>query len=348
MNPGQMTEFAVDDQIEELQGLKQEFLEEVKNCADLKDVDRVRTKYLSKKGLLQKHFSLLGQVSPDVRPLLGKELNSLRSELSHQIQLATDRFQQVRMQHEKIDLTLPGFQQKWGRKHPITKTLDEIKDIFSRMGFTVEEGPEIENDYYNFEALNMPEGHPARAMQDSFYLAGGWVLRTHTSPVQIRVMESQSPPIRMIAPGRCYRKDTPDATHFPVFHQVEGLAVDTDLTFADLKGTMSAFAKSLFGPDMRIRFRPSYFQFTEPSAEYDFSCIICKGKGCKACKGSGWLEISGAGMVDPEVFKAVGYDPEKYTGFAWGMGVERIAMLKYGISDIRYLYENDLRFIEQS
>ena len=215
------------------------------------------------------------------------------------------------------------------------------------MGFSIEEGPEIESDYYNFEALNIPEGHPARDMQDTFYLENGWLLRTHTSPVQIRVMQSQYPPIRMIAPGRCYRKDTPDASHSPFFHQCEGLVVGTNITFADLKGVISAFAKKMFGPEIKIRFRPSYFPFTEPSAEYDFTCVICKGQGCKTCKGSGWLEISGSGMVDPEVFKAVGYDPEKYTGFAWGMGVERIAMLKYGIKDIRYFYDNDIRFLTQ-
>ena len=342
-----MSEIAVDDQIKKLHELKREFLEDIKTCSGLKDVDQIRVKYLSRRGLLQKYFSLLGEVASVDRPLLGKELNSLKNELSNRIQETTNRFQQVETKSDAIDPTLPGFRRQLGKKHPLTKTLDEIKDIFKGMGFTVEEGPEIETEYYNFEALNIPEDHPAREMQDTFYLKDGWLLRTHTSPVQIRVMQSQPPPIRMIAPGRCYRKDTPDATHSPFFHQCEGLSVDVGVTFADLKGVISAFAKKLFGPEIKIRFRPSYFPFTEPSAEYDFSCIICKGKGCRACKGSGWLEISGAGMVDPEVFKAVGYDPEKYTGFAWGMGVERIAMLKYGISDIRHLFENDIRFIEQ-
>jgi phenylalanyl-tRNA synthetase alpha chain len=231
--------------------------------------------------------------------------------------------------------------------HPLLQVLDEIKQIFIEMGFRIEEGPEVETDYHNFEALNIPAYHPSRDLQDTFYLPNNYVLRTHTSPVQIRTMEKQKPPVRMIAPGKCFRKDTPDATHSPIFHQVEGLCVDKAVSFADLKGVVLAFAKKLFGKDVRVRFRPGFFPFTEPSAEYDFSCIFCKGKGCRVCKGTGWLEISGAGMVNPAVFGFVDYDPTIYSGYAFGMGVERIAILRYQIPDIRIFYENDIRFLEQ-
>jgi len=246
-----------------------------------------------------------------------------------------------------FDPTLPGTPWPRATKHPLLQVLDEIVDIFVSMGFSVESGPEIETDYYNFEALNIPADHPSRDLQDTFYLEHPHLLRTHTSPVQIRAMEKRRPPVRMIAPGRCFRKDTPDATHSPIFHQVEGLWVDKGVTFAHLKGVILAFAQKLFGKDVRIRFRPSFFPFTEPSAEYDFSCIMCKGEGCRVCKYTGWLEISGAGMVDPAVFGFVDYDPEEYTGYAFGMGVERIAMLKYQIGDIRLFYDNDLRFLSQ-
>jgi phenylalanyl-tRNA synthetase alpha chain len=225
--------------------------------------------------------------------------------------------------------------------------MDQIKAVFLGMGFRIEDGPEIESDYYNFEALNIPKNHPARDMQDTLYISEEVVLRTHTSPVQIRVMESTKPPIRIIAPGRVYRKDTPDASHSPFFHQVEGLVVDEGISFGDLKGVITSFAHKMFGPDISVRFRPSFFPFTEPSAEYDFKCVFCRGAGCRVCKNTGWLEISGAGMVDPNVFEAVGYDPEKYTGYAFGMGVDRIAMLKYGIDDIRLFFENDMRFLTQ-
>ena len=246
-----------------------------------------------------------------------------------------------------LDTSLPGDKVAIGRYHPLTSILREIKAIFSGMGFVIAQGPEVETEYYNFEALNIPKGHPARDMQDTLFLSDDVVLRTHTSPVQIRTMENQQPPVRVIAPGRCYRRDTPDATHSPVFHQVEGLCVDEGISFADLKGVILTFAKRLLGSDMKIRFRPSFFPFTEPSAEYDFSCLICKGKGCRVCKDTGWIEISGAGMVNPAVFEYVGYDSEKYTGFAFGMGVERIAMLVYEIHDIRMFYENDVRFLNQ-
>lgn len=346
MDPS-VTEIAIENQIQLLKQLRAEFDQEIEASNNLIEVDNVRIKYLSRKGLVQEQFSLLGRLPGEQRPKFGKELNVLRDYLTKAIENKNEEFRQLERQKEKPDLTLPGFQRSWGHIHPLSRVLDEIKHIFMTMGFSVEEGPEIESDYYNFEALNIPQGHPAREMHDTFYLNRNFLLRTHTSPVQIRVMESNPPPVRMIAPGRCYRKDTPDASHSPVFHQVEGLFVDEGVSFADLKGVISVFAKRMFGEDIKIRFRPSYFPFTEPSAEYDFTCVICKGEGCKTCKGSGWLEISGAGMVDPEVFKFVGYDPEKISGFAWGMGAERIAMLKYGIGDIRLFYENDMRFLEQ-
>ncbi|GBD93608.1 phenylalanine--tRNA ligase alpha subunit [bacterium BMS3Abin05] len=333
--------------IDELQVLRTQFLSELKDCRDEKCIEAVRIKYLSKKGLLPGKFALLGKLSPEERPKLGQELNRLKTlfQTSLKEKLKQIEFQKARA--SKIDITLPGDRDYPGKKHPLLQVLDDIKKIFSEMGFSIEEGPEVESDYYNFEALNIPKDHPARDMHDTFYLPGGYLLRTHTSPVQIRVMEQQKPPIRMIAPGRCFRKDTPDASHSPFFYQVEGLAVDQNISFADLKGVIAVFARKMFGRDVNIRFRPSFFPFTEPSAEYDFTCVICGGKGCRTCKGTGWLEISGAGMVDPEVFKAVGYDPERYTGYAFGMGVERLAMLKYQIDDIRLFYENDLRFLEQ-
>ncbi len=327
--------------------LKQRFLEQIKQVADERQLEEVRISYLGRKGELASYFSLMGSLSQEDRPILGKKLNILKSYFQESIDEKARDLKPKRQTVEFFDVTLPGVPPKIGTKHPIHQILDEIKSIFISLGFVVETGPELETDYYNFEALNIPENHPSRDLQDTFYITDKLLLRTHTSPVQIRTMERMSPPVRMIAPGKCYRKDTPDATHSPMFHQVEGLCVDVGVTFADLKGVISAFAKRLFGSDMKIRFRPSFFPFTEPSAEYDFSCIICGGKGCNVCKGSGWLEISGAGMVDPAVFQFVNYDSEKYTGYAFGMGVERIAMLKYGIDDIRTFFENDLRFLNQ-
>lgn len=342
-----MSEVDVKEKINQLHALKNNFEDDVKNCSQLSELEQVRIKYLSKKGLLNQFYSFLGKVGTEERPLFGKELNDIRTQLNTIFKEKVTLYGDLERKKEMIDISLPGIEPFLGTKHPLTQTLEEIKEIFSFMGFEIAEGPEIENDYYTFEALNIPENHPAREMQDTFYLENGLLLRPHTSNVQIHVMEENQPPIRMIAPGRCYRKDTPDASHTPFFHQVEGLCVDEGITFADLKGVVSTFGKKMFGEDVRVRFRPSFFPFTEPSAEYDFSCIICKGKGCKTCKGTGWLEIAGAGMVDPEVFNFVGYDSEKYTGYAFGMGVERITMLKYGINDIRYLYENDLRFLKQ-
>jgi phenylalanyl-tRNA synthetase alpha chain len=342
-----MSDVDVKEKINQLHSLKNHFEGDVKDCSQMSELEQVRIKYLSKKGLLNQFYSILGRVGTGERPLFGKELNDVRNKLNSIFKEKVIFYGDLERKKEMIDISLPGIEPFLGTKHPLTQTLEEIKEIFSFMGFEIEEGPEIENDYYNFEALNLPENHPAREMHDTLYLENGSLLRTHTSTVQIRVMESKQPPIRMIAPGRCYRKDTPDASHSPFFYQVEGLCVDEGITFADLKGVVSTFGKKMFGEDVRVRFRPSFFPFTEPSAEYDFSCIICKGKGCKTCKGTGWLEIAGAGMVDPNVFKFVGYDSEKYTGYAFGMGVERIAMLKHGINDIRYLYENDLRFLKQ-
>jgi phenylalanyl-tRNA synthetase alpha chain len=289
----------------------------------------------------------MGKISPEDRPKLGQKLNSLKQNVQDEIKAKSNQFQAAQKPTEFFDVSLPGIPATIGRKHPLNIVLEEIKEIFLGMGFSIETGPELETDYYNFEALNIPKDHPSRDLQDTFYITEDLVLRTQTSPVQIRTMEKYKPPVRIIAPGRCFRKDAIDATHYPTFHQVEGLCVDEGITFADLKGVVAAFAKKLFGEDVKIRFRPSFFPFTEPSAEYDVSCIICGGKGCRVCKGNGWLEIAGAGMVNPAVFEYVGYDPEKYTGFAFGMGIERIAMIKYQIDDIRVFYENDMRFLQQ-
>ncbi len=333
--------------LKKLEEIKLEFSENLAQVKESKQLEDVRIKYLGRKGELASYFALMGSLSSEERPKLGNQLNILKKYFQESLNEKVERIKPVGDAIEFFDVTLPGVSAKIGGKHPLYQVLDEIKSIFISLGFTIETGPELETDYYNFEALNIPENHPSRDLHDTFYITDKLVLRTHTSPVQIRTMERMTPPVRMIAPGKCFRKDTPDATHSPVFHQVEGLCVDEGVTFADLKGVITAFAKKLFGANMKIRFRPSFFPFTEPSAEYDFSCMFCNGKGCNVCKRSGWLEISGAGMVDPAVFKFVGYDSEKYTGYAFGMGVERIAMLKYGIDDIRTFFENDLRFLNQ-
>ncbi len=289
----------------------------------------------------------MGKLSPADRPKIGAELNRIKISSQQAFDAKAQAFASQEKTAKFFDPTLPGRTMPLGSLHPLLQVMDEIKSIFSNMGFRIEEGPEIETEYHNFEALNIPEYHPSRDMQDTFYLRDQLVLRTHTSPVQIRTMESQRPPVRMIAPGRCFRNDTPDATHSPTFHQVEGLCVDRGVSFAELKGVVQAFARKLFGEDVQVRFRPSFFPFTEPSAEYDFSCIFCQGQGCRICKDTGWLEISGAGMVDPAVFGFVDYDPKIYSGYAFGMGVERIAMLKYQVNDIRIFFDNDVRFLEQ-
>jgi len=333
--------------LEKITNLQKLFETDSQKVSDMEGLEELRIKYLGRKGLLTEAFTLLAGVSKEDKPRFGQKLNQLKQDIEKAHNDLQDRLNKKDTDSIQIDPTLPGRKPFLGRKHPLVQVGEEIKDIFRSLGFSVEDGPEIENDWYNFEALNIPKSHPARNMQDTLFITEDIVLRTHTSPVQIRVMQRQKPPIRMIAPGRVYRRDTPDASHSPFFHQTEGLAVGEDVTFADLKGVIQAFAHQMFGKDVAVRFRPSFFPFTEPSAEYDFSCPFCAGKGCRVCKGTGWVEISGAGLVHPNVFKAVGIDPEIYSGYAFGMGIDRIAMLKFGIDSIRTIFENDLRFLSQ-
>ncbi len=333
--------------IAEIQNLESEFHSTIQNVKDAKELENIRVGFLGRKGKIATLFSRLSSLSPEEKRICGQALNTLKEKITRSIEEKSIFFSQKTRTVQKVDFTLPGYPVPLGKLHPITQVLRQIKSCFQSMGFSVAQGPEVETDYYNFEALNIPKNHPARDMQDTLYVSENIVLRTHTSPVQIRVMENQKPPIQIIAPGRCYRRDTPDATHSPVFHQVEGLCVDKHISFADLKGVILTFARSMFGSEIGIRFRPSFFPFTEPSVEYDFTCMFCRGKGCRVCKDSGWVEISGAGMVHPKVFGFVGYDSERYTGFAFGMGVERIAMLLYSVPDIRLFYENDTRFLDQ-
>ena len=324
-----------------------------KAAKSLNDLNDIRVKYLGKKGELTSILRGMGKLSAEDRPRIGHIVNKARQELEDLIAEKNEQLKQeeleTRLINERIDVTLPGRTNPHGHIHPLTLTLLQIKEIFMRMGFSVEEGPEIEKDYYNFEALNLPKDHPARDMQDSFYITEDILMRSQTSPVQARTMEAHEPnsPIRMIAPGRVYRRDDYDATHSPMFTQVEGMVIDKGISLADLKGTLETFLKQTFGPKVKVRFRPSFFPFTEPSAEVDISCVMCKGKGCRVCKGTGWLEILGSGMIHPNVLKMSGYDPEQVSGFAFGMGVERIAMLVYGIDDLRLFYDNDLRFLKQ-
>ncbi|HOA35654.1 MAG TPA: phenylalanine--tRNA ligase subunit alpha [Bacillota bacterium] len=332
--------------------LEEEALHEIKAAQDMEALKELRVRYLGKKGALTALLRRMGELDPEQRPAAGRKANNLRKKIEELLGCKEEELREAaaaaRLEEERIDVTLPGAPFKLGRKHPLTLVLEEITAIFTGLGFQVARGPEIESEYYNFEALNLPADHPARDMQDSFYFTPQILLRTHTSPVQVRTMELTAPrlPVRIIAPGKVYRRDD-DATHSPMFHQVEGLAVDRGVTFADLKGTLLLFAREMFGPEQRIRLRPSFFPFTEPSAEVDIACIICGGEGCRTCGHSGWLEILGCGMVHPRVLEVSGYDPEDVTGFAFGMGVERIAMLKYGIDDIRLLFSNDLRFLRQ-
>jgi phenylalanyl-tRNA synthetase alpha chain len=324
------------------------FNNEISQVTNLKQLEDIRVKYLSRNGLISKLFDELKDVSKEEKPLLGKSLNVLRSD-------ATEKFNSLKEKLEnsagesgiKPDLSLPGVRKIIGSKHLVTQTLDEIKSIFKGLGFSVVEGPELESDYNNFGALNFPKDHPARDMQDTFFVTEEFLLRTHTSPVQIRVMNKYKPPVRAIMPGVCYRNEAISARSYCVFHQVEGLYVDRDVTFAELKGTLVSFARQFYGNDLKYRFRPSFFPFTEPSAEMDITCYLCHGKGCRICKHSGWLEILGCGTVDPNVFENVDYDHEEYTGYAFGMGIERTALLKYGIDDIRVFFENDFRFLKQ-
>ena len=333
--------------VEQIKQIRDEFANDIKDAKSVQDCEQVKIKYTSRKGLVQQLFPVLGRLDVAERPRAGAELNSLKDYVQDGLQEALEACSQSDTLLDDFDPTLPGKEPVLGHYHPIHQMMDEIKSIFKQMGFRVEEGQEIESDFHNFEALNIPPHHPSRDMHDTFYLTENHLLRTHTSPVQIHTMENQKPPVRMIAPGKCFRKDTPDATHTPIFHQVEGLCVDKGVSFADLRGVVQAFAQKMFGSDAKVRFRASYFPFTEPSAEYDFSCPFCKQKGCRVCKNTGWIEISGAGMVNPAVFGFVDYDPEVYTGYAFGMGIERLAMLKYGVNDIRIFFENDKRFLEQ-
>ena len=325
-------------------------LAEIEAANTSEALQAVRVKYLGRKGLITGCMKELGTLPVAERPTFGQRVNTVRDLVELRLEEALNRQQEAdksrRLASEQLDVTLPGRRRPHGTKHPITLVVEEVSDIFAGLGFQVAEGPEIELDYYNFEALNFPKDHPARDMQDTFFVGGNILLRTHTSPVQIRTMLQQKPPVRIIAPGTVYRCDS-DATHSPMFHQIEGLMVDKGVTFGDLKGILTVFVNQLFGADIGVRLRPSFFPFTEPSAEVDIACVICRGKGCRVCKNSGWLEILGAGMVDPEVFRHVDYDTEEITGFAFGMGIERIAMLKYGINDMRLLFENDLRFLKQ-
>ena len=328
--------------------IKNSFNTDINSISSLNDVEELRIKYFSRNGLIAQLFEKLKDAPKEDKPELGKKLNLLRNELTSQFDEIKNKLSSLQKSKANLlELTLPGKEIIIGSKHILTQTLDEIKSIFKGLGFSVAGGPELESDYYNFEALNFPADHPARDMQDTFFISKDFLLRTHTTPVQIRIMEKQAPPVRAIMPGRVYRNEAVSARSYCMFHQVDGIYVDTDVTFAELKGTLVSFAKQFYGSNLRYRFRPSFFPFTEPSAEMDITCYLCNGKGCKICKNSGWLEILGCGLVDPNVFKFVNYDSEKYTGYAFGMGIERIALLKYGITDIRIFFDNDLRFLKQ-
>ncbi len=338
---------------EKLNSIRQSALEQInQRDTDNAKLEEIRVKYLGKKGELTAVLRGMGQLAPEERPVIGQTANEVREDIEKAIaekkQSLAAAALELKLKDEKLDVTVPGKKSKIGHIHPLTLVQRELEDVFIGMGFSIAEGPEVEYDYYNFQALNIPENHPARDTQDTFYITDDKILlRSQTSSVQARVMEKQKPPIRIISPGRVYRSDAMDATHSPLFHQMEGLAVDEGITMGDLKGMLETFAKTEFGEDTKIRFRPHHFPFTEPSAEVDISCFMCGGKGCRLCKGEGWIEILGAGMVHPNVLSMCGIDPEKYSGFAFGMGLERIAMLKYHIDDIRMFYENDVRFIEQ-
>lgn len=334
---------------DEIEAIRQEFTQALGSSnSDLDALEDLRIKYLGRKGKVQNLFSHISEASTEDRPKIGKVLNDLKNHIQSALETAKAASQAKQERAESaLDVTLPGKQPFVGHDHPLAMTLREMEEIFHSMGFVTVSGPEVETDYYNFEALNIPKDHPARDMQDTFYLDDDVVLRTHTSPVQIRTMEQYKPPVRVIMPGRVYRNEAVSARSYCVFNQVEGLYVDKGVTFADLKGTVEEFAHRFFGSSLTIRFRPSFFPFTEPSTEVDVSCFICGGEGCRLCKYEGWLEILGAGMVDPNVFKYVDYDAEEYSGFAFGMGVDRIALTKYGIDDIRLLYDSDVRFLRQ-
>jgi phenylalanyl-tRNA synthetase alpha chain len=338
--------------LEKIERIRREFRAEVAGADSVQKLSPIRDKYLSRKsGIVTLMMKELQQVAPEDRREFGKRLNALKDEVegavhTRETELAENALV-TRLASDRVDVTLPGNRRPIGHPHPLTLVRSELEDIFYSLGYSVEDGPEIETAFHNFEALNTPEHHPARDPRDTFYISDTLVLRTHTSPVQVRTMQKQRPPLRIICPGKVYRRDNPDASHSPAFQQIEGLAVDEGLTFRDFKGTIEYLLKAFFSQKTGVRFRPSYFAFTEPSAEVDISCIFCSGNGCRVCKMSGWLEVLGCGMVDPTVFRYVNYDPEKYTGFAFGLGIERFAMLKYSVNNIQYFYESDLRFLEQ-
>ncbi|MCK7597085.1 phenylalanine--tRNA ligase subunit alpha [Microbulbifer sp. CAU 1566] len=336
--------------MQELQSLTEQALALVEEASDLAALDQVRVDYLGKKGPLTALLKGLGKLSAEERPAAGAKINEAKQQVQAAINVRREAMEKAAIEEklakETIDVTLPGRGEEQGSMHPITRTLRRIEEIFQRLGFSVEQGPEVEGDYYNFEALNIPAHHPARAMHDTFYIDPTTVLRTHTSSVQIRTMEKKNPPLRIICPGRVYRCDS-DVTHSPMFHQVEGLVIDEGVSFAHLKGCIDQFLKAFFEADVPVRFRPSYFPFTEPSAEADIQCTNCGGEGCRVCSGTGWLEILGCGMVHPNVFASCDIDSEKYSGFAFGLGVERMAMLRYGVNDLRLFFDNDLRFLKQ-
>lgn len=324
---------------------------EIKAADNLEALDQIRVRYLGKKGELTALLKTLGTLPAEERKSAGQEINQAKRDVQQAIDVRKETLEQEKLQarlvSESVDVTLPGRGQQTGGLHPVTRTTQRIISLFSQLGYTVEEGPEIEDDFHNFEALNIPEHHPARAMHDTFYFDANTLLRTHTSPVQVRHMETDQPPLRIIAPGRVYRCDS-DLTHTPMFHQIEGLLVDENASFADLMGTLADFLKLFFeNDDLQTRFRPSYFPFTEPSSEVDIQCVMCEGKGCRVCSHTGWLEVLGCGMVHPKVFESVGIDNDQYTGYAFGMGVERLAMLRYGVNDLRLFFENDLKFLQQ-
>lgn len=335
----------------DLQKLTADAIAKINAADNLEALDQIRVDYLGKKGELTSLLKTLGQLQGEEKKTAGQDINNAKRDVQQSIEqrklaLESEKLN-ARLASEKVDVTLPGRGQQAGGLHPVSRTMERIENIFSRLGFSVEQGPEIEDDFHNFEALNIPSHHPARAMHDTFYFDANTLLRTHTSPVQIRHMETDKPPLRIIAPGRVYRCDS-DLTHTPMFHQIEGLLVDENVSFADLMGTLADFLKQFFEKDdLQTRFRPSYFPFTEPSSEVDIQCVMCKGEGCRVCSNTGWLEVLGCGIVHPKVFKAVGIDTEKYTGYAFGMGVERLAMLRYGVNDLRLFFENDLKFLRQ-
>lgn len=336
---------------QKIESVLQEAEERLKSVNALEALENQRLHFLGRKGVLTEYLKELGKIPPEDRPHIGKMIHTAKEKIEGILTKAEetlgDQATVVRLKAETVDVALPGWTRALGSLHPITQVTKEIVQAFLEIGFCVHEGPEIETDYYNFEALNIPKDHPARDMQDTLYVSEDLLLRTHTSPIQIHVMKEHQPPLKVIAPGRVYRSDDVDVSHSPMFHQIEGFMVDREVTFAQLKYVLTLFAKRLFGEKARLRFRPSFFPFTEPSAEVDIACSVCEGAGCRVCSSRGWLEVLGAGMVHPRVFEAVGYDPENVTGFAFGMGVERIAMLKYGINDIRHFYESDVRFLRQ-